>query len=38
MLFYPVLEDKIPFYPILVILLIPAIQMISYYLSIRKSL
>ncbi|MEN8700344.1 hypothetical protein [Bacillus infantis] len=38
MLFYPLLEDKVPFYPILVILLIPAIQMLSYYLSIRKSL
>ncbi|TXC92381.1 hypothetical protein FS935_04830 [Metabacillus litoralis] len=36
MSFYPLLKGQIPYYPIIILLLIPIVQMISYFYSIQK--
>ncbi|MBD1378828.1 hypothetical protein [Metabacillus arenae] len=38
MLLYPFIQDRAPYYPIIVVLLIPVVQIMSYYFSMRKSI
>lgn len=38
LLLYPIIEEKIPFYPVIVLLLVALVQMVSYFLSLRKNL
>ncbi len=35
---YPFIQDNFPYYPIVILLLIPAVQMISYHYSLHKNL
>lgn len=36
MMFYPFLSDKVPYYPVLVVLFMPFAQWTVYYFSVRK--
>lgn len=36
LVFYPLIQDRIAFYPILLILIIPVVQILTYYMYIRK--
>lgn len=38
MIFYPFIQDNIPYYPIIILLILPVVQMISYFYSIHKNL
>ena len=38
LLIYPMIQDIIPYYPIIILLLIPVIQMICYFYSLHKNL
>jgi hypothetical protein len=35
---YPMIQDLIPYYPIIILLLLPVVQIISYFFSIHKNL
>ncbi|WP_017727823.1 hypothetical protein [Halalkalibacterium ligniniphilum] len=35
---YPIIQDIIPYYPIIILLLLPVVQMISYFYSLHKNL
>lgn len=38
LLIYPLIQETIPYYPIIILLLIPLVQMISYFYSLNKNL
>ncbi|MCV9887997.1 hypothetical protein [Metabacillus halosaccharovorans] len=38
LLFYPLIQENIPYYPIIILLLLPVVQMISYFHSLHKNL
>lgn len=38
LLIYPIIQDQFPFYPVIVLLLVGLVQMVSYFLSLRKNL
>ena len=38
LIFYPIIQDTIPYYPIMILLLLPVVQMISYFYTLHKNL
>ena len=38
LVFYPFIQENIPYYPIIILLLLPVVQMISYFYSLHKNL
>ena len=38
LVFYPLIQDIVPYYPIIILLLLPVVQMISYFYSLYKNL